>query len=204
MNDPLLPEGIRVPAKRGTEATRDRHLSTSGERHERWLSRWSVVRTPVAIIAGIIWAELSWLVGFRVWQLIVTVGSGDEITVAGIFAAWLALTTGIFRVLRPPTSPSTRRRGESAGSESPGRTTHHSPAVSGLDGELAQTLAEVGRADEPVSAAEISRRLGVSPLRATYRLDKLERAGLVVEEYVDDYSLTADGRAYIVEHNLDR
>ena len=61
----------------------------------------------------------------------------------------------------------------------------------------------IGRSDDPLSAADVSQLLRDTPLRAAYHLDKLETAGLV-EEYVDEYSITPQGRAYIVENDLDR
>lgn len=213
MNDPLLPDGLRVPAergrvpaKRGAEALRDRHLSTSAERHERWLVRWSWVRTPVAFVAGIIWIELSWLLGSRVWDLILVEAPTDEIelSVAGIFAAWMALTTGIFRVLRPQMPPSEPHQDGASENEAQRRSAETTAVSGSMDPSLQRALLVIARSDDSVSAEDLARTLGDTSLRAEYYIEKLEDADLIYEAYADGYVVSPQGRAYVVEHNLDR
>jgi len=54
-----------------------------------------------------------------------------------------------------------------------------------------------------IKVVDLARYLKVSALRAQVCLDRLENDGLV-EPVLEDYRLTPDGRAYIVERDLDK
>lgn len=204
MSDPLLPVRVSVSAKREADVAKDRHLSTSTERHERWLTRSAWVRYPVAWIAGIIWGELSVLLGLRIGQLILSSTPPDETTVAGIFAAWMAFTTGIFRVLRPLILDRKPPPAGADGNDPPPHPRHEEIPDSSLGSELTTTLSFIAARGAPVSNADVAEFLNVSALRTEYYLDKLQDADLIIEEYADHYSLRPRGRAHIVEHHLDR
>lgn len=204
MTDPLLPDRIRVSAKREAEVAKDRHLSTSADRHERWLARWSWVRYPVAVTSGVIWLELSTTLILRLWSLIASDPAANEITIAGIFAAWMGLTTGIFRVLRPLILHRESRLDEPDGNKSALRTIPEPTLHGPLDRKLAKALLFIGRRRTPTTSAEVAEFLDeTSALRTEYYLQQLENADLIIEEYADHYSLRPRGRAYIVEHHLD-
>ena len=84
-------------AEKAVEKTR-----SSLEYYREWKERFRFARSWVSWGAGGIWLLLTLLVAYRiVLSFHGLANDGQEVTLAGIFVAWMTLTTAIHRALKP-------------------------------------------------------------------------------------------------------